>query len=119
MHELSIAMSLLEVAADEAERQGGGTILAIHLQLGPLSGVVKAALHSAFEVACAGREMEGCKLLIEEMPIMIDCPTCLQPRPARSVQEICCRECGTPTMKILGGRELEVTALELGPIVDA
>ena len=113
MHELSIAMSLLDLAAEEAERQGGGRVLAIHLKLGPLSGVVKEALLSAFELAREGPEFGQCRLVIEEIPIVVDCPTCLAPRPAQSVQEICCSVCGTPTMQLVSGRELEMVAMEI------
>ena len=50
MHELSIALSLLDQVAEEAERRGGVQVHAIHLRLGPLSGVVKEALLSAYEL---------------------------------------------------------------------
>ncbi len=113
MHELSIAMSLLDVAEEELERQGGGRVLALHLKLGPLSGVVKEALLSAFELAREGSDFEQCKLLIKETPILIDCPECGGVRPARSIQEICCDVCGTPSMNIVSGRELELTAMEI------
>ena len=53
MHELSIALSIVDMAAEEAERQGG-RVVAVHLKLGPLSGVVKAALLSAYELAREG-----------------------------------------------------------------
>ena len=43
MHELSIALSILDLAAEEAGRRGG-RVVAVHLKLGPLSGVVKEAL---------------------------------------------------------------------------
>jgi hydrogenase nickel incorporation protein HypA/HybF len=113
MHELSIAMSLLDVAAEEAQRQGGGRVLAIHLKVGPLSGVVKEALLSAFELAREGDEFGQCRLIVQEVPIVVDCPTCQAYRPAVSVQEICCSVCGTPTMQLVSGRELEMTAMEL------
>ncbi|HET6246170.1 MAG TPA: hydrogenase maturation nickel metallochaperone HypA [Tepidisphaeraceae bacterium] len=113
MHELSIAISLLDVAAEEAQNHGGGRVLAIYLRLGPLSGVVSAALLSAFELARESEGMEQCRLLIEETPIVLDCAVCQGPQPARSIQEICCATCGTPTMNLISGRELEVTAMEL------
>jgi Zn finger protein HypA/HybF involved in hydrogenase expression len=40
MHELSIALGILDVAGEEAQRHGG-RVAAIHLKLGPLAGVVK------------------------------------------------------------------------------
>jgi Zn finger protein HypA/HybF involved in hydrogenase expression len=43
MHELSIAMSMVETAREEAERRGV-QVTAVHLRLGALSGVVKDAL---------------------------------------------------------------------------
>ena len=47
MHELSIAMGILELTEEESEKRGGVHVDAIHVRLGPLSGVVKEALLSA------------------------------------------------------------------------
>jgi hydrogenase nickel incorporation protein HypA/HybF len=43
MHELSISMSIVETAREEAERRGA-QVTAVHLRRGALSGVVKDAL---------------------------------------------------------------------------
>ncbi len=59
MHELSIALSIVEGAEEEVERQGGGRVYAVHLRLGPLSGVVKEALLFSYELACEGTSLEG------------------------------------------------------------
>ena len=53
MHELSIAMSLVEVATEEAHRLTG-RVTAVHLNLGLQSGVVKEALLSAYTHASTG-----------------------------------------------------------------
>lgn len=113
MHELSIALSILDVAAEEAERRGGARVLGIHLRLGPLSGVVKEALLFSFEVAREGSPLADARLVIEEAPVLGHCPTCQATRAVVSVQQMCCAECGTPTPEVVGGRELEVVALEL------
>ena len=47
MHELSIAMSIIELAQEESERRGVH-VSAVHLKLGALSGVVKEALLGFF-----------------------------------------------------------------------
>jgi len=47
VHELSIALSIIEGAEEELLRQGGGRLRAVHLKLGPLSGVVREALARA------------------------------------------------------------------------
>jgi hydrogenase nickel incorporation protein HypA/HybF len=113
MHELSIAMSIVEMAQEEAERRGSVQVHAVHLRLGQLSGVVKQALLSSYEMACATTLLEGSQLVIEEVPVEVFCPKCEQPRLVTSIQWFCCPECGTPTPTVLHGKELEVVALEM------
>lgn len=113
MHELSIAMSIVDLAREEAELRGAPGVDVVYLRLGPLSGVVKEALLFSYEIACQQTMLEGSKLLIEEVPIIANCPVCRERRYVQSMQSLCCVECGTPTPEILEGRELMVTALEL------
>ena len=113
MHELSIALSILEVAEEQAERLGATAVFGIHLKLGPLSGVVKESLLSAYGLAREGSRLEKAELLIEETPLLVQCPTCQTSRPVISLQELRCVECGTATADVVSGRELEIVALEI------
>jgi hydrogenase nickel incorporation protein HypA/HybF len=112
MHELSIAISIVELAEEEAERRGV-QVNAVHLKLGALSGVVKDALLSCYEMACQGTALQGSRLLVEDVPVVIFCPRCRAQRPLSSMQLFCCSECGTPCSEIVQGKELEVVALEI------
>ena len=112
MHELSIAMSILDMAEEEAGRRGA-EVDVIHIKLGALSGIVKEALLSAYDLARTETTLETAQLLIEEVPVMIFCPRCQAPRSVPSIQKISCSECETPSSEILQGRELQVVALEL------
>lgn len=112
MHELSIAMSLVEIAAEEAERRGA-RVLAAHVRLGALSGVVKEALLSAYEMAAEGTALEGSALVIDEIPAAIHCPVCRQERTTRPFEWFSCAVCGTLATDLVRGRELELAALEL------
>jgi hydrogenase nickel incorporation protein HypA/HybF len=113
MHELSIALSILDLAEEEATRQGGTRILEIHLKLGPLSGVVKEALLSAFDLARASAQSAEARLVIEETPVRVHCPACRATRGVVSVQDMRCAECGAPSAEVLSGRDLEVVAMEI------
>jgi len=113
MHELSIAMSIVEMAQEEAESRGGVQVQAVHLRLGRLSGVVKEALLSSYEMACHATLLEGSQLLIEEVPVEVFCPKCEAPRLVSSIQWMCCPDCGTATPTVLRGKELQVVALEI------
>lgn len=112
MHELSIAMGIVEAASDEAQRRGV-QVSAVHLRLGALSGVVKDALLFSYEMACQDTPLAGSRLIVEELPVTIFCPECKQTRALASVQSFTCPECGAPTMDIRQGKELEVFALEV------
>jgi hydrogenase nickel incorporation protein HypA/HybF len=113
MHELSIALSIVELAAEEAARRGDIRVEGIHLRLGPLSGVVKESLLSAYELAREGSPLAEARLVIEETALTAHCPRCEAARALVSVQELRCVECGTPTSELLSGHELEIVALEI------
>jgi hydrogenase nickel incorporation protein HypA/HybF len=68
VHELSIALSIVDIASEEAEKHHAARVHATHLKLGPLAGVVKEALLSAYELACEGTPLEGSQLVIDEVP---------------------------------------------------
>jgi hydrogenase nickel incorporation protein HypA/HybF len=113
MHELSIAISLIEMAAEKAEEMGGVRVEALHLRLGPLSGVVKEALLFSFDLAAEGTAIAGARLEIEDVPVVVLCQNCQAERPLPSIQSFHCPVCGTPTPDVVRGRELELTALEV------
>jgi len=112
MHELSIAMSIVEAAQEEAERRGL-QVSAVHLRLGALAGVVKDALLFSYEMACLDTPLQGSRLIVEEIPVAVFCPRCQARQTLSSVQSLACPECGGPTNDILQGKELEVFALEV------
>jgi hydrogenase nickel incorporation protein HypA/HybF len=106
-------MSIVELAQEEADRRGGVHIKAVHLRLGLLSGVVKDALLSSYEMACEDTLLEGSLLVVEEVPVLVFCEQCDAQRPVHSMQMFCCSECGRPTGEVVQGRELMVVGLEV------
>jgi hydrogenase nickel incorporation protein HypA/HybF len=112
MHELSIAISIVEMAQEEAALRNV-QVSAVHLKLGMLSGVVKDVLLSSYDIACDGTPLQGSRLVIEEVPVEVFCDSCLANRKIASMQWFVCPECGSTTPQVVHGRELEVTALEI------
>ncbi|MCU1313090.1 MAG: hydrogenase expression/synthesis HypA [Acidobacteriaceae bacterium] len=113
MHELSIAVSMVEHILEESESRGGLRIEAVHLRLGALAGVDEGALLFSYEIACEGTPLAGSRLLIEPVPLLMYCETCDMERTPPSVYELVCPHCHSPGQTLLQGRELEVMSLEL------
>jgi hydrogenase nickel incorporation protein HypA/HybF len=113
VHELSIALSIVDSACEELARREGERVCAVHLKLGPLSGVVREALLFSYDLACADTPLEGTQLVIQDVPIRIYCETCRAERETVSIQLLNCAQCGAPAGRVLQGDELELAALEL------
>jgi hydrogenase nickel incorporation protein HypA/HybF len=113
MHELSIAISMIDQIMEESENRGGLDVEAVHLRLGVFSGVDKDALLFAYELACEGSPLAGSRLVVETVPLLIHCEACGKDRTPPSVYELSCPECRTPGQRIVTGREIEVVSLEV------
>jgi len=111
MHELSIAESIIDLAAEEAKKRNT-SVVTVKLRLGEFTGVAREALEFGFEIAKRGTLAERAVLEIEVVPLKTRCPPCgLVGRP---IDDFCllCAACGSP-MEIISGREMQVEYLEL------
>ena len=113
MHELSIALSIIDEIGDETEARGLNGVEVIHLKVGVFSGIDRDALLFAWGLACEGTPLEHSRLDIEIIPLVIHCAVCDQNRTPPSVYQLCCPACNTPSETIVTGRELEVVSLEV------
>lgn len=112
MHELSLMEALRDLALAQAQRFGGGRIVAIHLRLGSLAGVDGEALQLAARVVLQGSAAAGARLQLEWVPARCRCPACGLCFEAQA--GVCeCPACGAISRELLQGRELELVALDL------
>jgi Zn finger protein HypA/HybF involved in hydrogenase expression len=66
MHELSIAVSIIDLAGEEAARNNATRVHSVRLRLGLRAGVAKEALQFSYGIACEGTPLEGSRLLIDD-----------------------------------------------------
>jgi len=66
MHELSIAMNIIEIAEEEAVRHGAARVQTVYLRIGPQAGVAREALLFSYGLACEGTRVAGSRLVFEE-----------------------------------------------------
>ncbi|HMQ54037.1 MAG TPA: hydrogenase maturation nickel metallochaperone HypA [Anaerolineae bacterium] len=112
MHELSIAQSLVDLASHAAVEAKAKKVEALHLRLGALAGVVKDALLFGYEVVTQNTLLEGSRLVIDELPVVIYCPQCNLESTLVGTYRFRCASCGRPTAHIVQGKELELVSLE-------
>jgi hydrogenase nickel incorporation protein HypA/HybF len=65
MHELSLAIALVEVASDAAKGLGAAGVNRLFVRLGAGAGVVPEALRFSFDVAAEGTIVQGARLEVE------------------------------------------------------
>jgi hydrogenase nickel incorporation protein HypA/HybF len=112
MHELSIALSMIEQIEEEKAKHGGGRVETVYVRIGVLSGVDVQALRFAYDLAREGTALAVSRLQIEPIPLLVYCPQCATTH-SPDPQHIACPRCLTPAQKILMGKELEIRAFEI------
>ncbi len=112
MHEFGIARSLLEIIEQEALPYGGAKVVRVRVRIGKLSCVIPDALRFAFEAISMGGRAQGASLLIEEVPLRIQCNQCRRV----SIMDdpfLMCPHCEGTDVEMTAGRELEIKDMEI------
>jgi hydrogenase nickel incorporation protein HypA/HybF len=113
MHELSIAINLVEVAEAAVQHLNVARVESVHLRLGVFSGVVADSLFFAYDIATEGTLLAGSSLVIEVVPLVIYCPKCEIEHELNNIQLLECPGCGTASNEIRQGKEIEIAYLEV------
>jgi hydrogenase nickel incorporation protein HypA/HybF len=112
MHELSLMDQVRCLVLEEAARHRARRVEGINLRIGSLAGVDPDALRFAFDVVMAGTIAAGARLGIETVAAECLCDPCGRSFPA--IDGGCeCPDCGTISLQLLRGRELQLASLEL------
>lgn len=112
MHEMSIAINVVEIAEETARKENAKKINEITLELGVLSGVIPDALEFCFESACKGTMAEGAKLDLIQLPANAFCEKCQFPFQSNEMVANC-PQCNELIINVQGGRELRVKSINV------
>lgn len=112
MHELSIAVALIDQAASALAGIEHPIVDRLTVRVGALSGVDLDALRFAFPLAAEGSTFASAELLLEATPAVVRCAACgaLSSPPLPLVK---CAACGCGDVEISAGRELVLQRVEL------
>ena len=112
MHELSLAQDMVTTVTRLAAEHHATRVAAVRLKLGDFTHVDPETLTFAFEVACRGTPLAGCRLDIERLPTRLRCPACGWEGSA-GPEEHLCPGCGHLGFTVLQGRELQLDSMDI------
>ncbi len=115
MHEASIALGVLDIAAENCRKAGYSKVESIRLRIGRASGIMTDALLFAFEALKIDTIAAEAVVIIDEIPVGGVCDSCGKNFSAAGGEKyvLCCPECGSASFKINAGRELEIVDMEV------
>jgi hydrogenase nickel incorporation protein HypA/HybF len=119
MHELSITASIVDTVTESVAAYPGARVLEVRLRVGALSAVIEESLQFCFEIATEGTPLEGSKLVVNILPVVVHCIRCEADVELESVQSFRCPRCGDPCSDLRQGRELEIEAIEIDEVEEA
>lgn len=108
MHEMGIAMSILESCRAAVVQHGGGRLEEVSVAVGELSALEPDLLQFAWEAVVAGGPDAACRLAIDWRPARQLCPACGEEKPRAPGSWLrLCPDCAGP-LRLEGGDELDI-----------
>lgn len=112
LHEMSIAVSVADIAVERARSEGASRVLSVTVEVGELSGVMPEALEFCYAAAVNGGMADGSKIVIKRMPAMAVCEACGETFTPDSAIFVC-PKCGEISASLKTGGELAVSEIEV------
>lgn len=112
MHEMSLAMGVMQIVEDAARSQGFERVRVVRLEIGRLAAVEVEALRFCFDAVTRETLAEGAALEIVDAPGTAWCMQCSEAITIPALADPCPR-CGGFQLQITGGTEMRVKDLEV------
>lgn len=112
MHEMSLALSIVDQTREAAAREGAVRILEVEIEVGCLAGVLADSLQFCLEAVGPTEGLPGTVFRITEVRAAGVCRVCAATFPADSYLVIC-PSCGSEDVSLNGGRELKIRSLTI------
>ena len=112
MHELSLAMDLVEQLNEVVIREKATKVVEINIVIGAMSGVERVPFEFAFPQAAQNTPLEGAVLHIEEVPLVLSCSDCNKETETDELLMIC-PVCNSVSVDIVQGKEFLIKSMEV------
>ncbi len=112
MHEMSIALSIIDAVVAKAGQEDSEKVNEIELEIGKVSGVELNALRFCFSAAAKNTIAEDAELVIREVEPAGECEECGRSFPVNNFYAKCV-SCGSFKTTVIAGRELLIKSITL------
>ena len=110
MHEFSIAMSIIEIAEEEAKAVDSSNILSIELNVGTIAGIEYYALDTALEMAVKNTMLENTDIKVNKIQARAKCTECSHEFDMNSITDAC-PKCNCLFSDVISGKELKIRSI--------
>ena len=110
MHELSLAMEVVEMSQREADKNGVSIIHEILIEVGDLSGIEADIFQSALEMVVKDTLLENSIVRIIRTPGKGKCSSCNVEFEMKNRLDLC-PDCGSIASEVNGGQEFRVLSI--------
>jgi hydrogenase nickel incorporation protein HypA/HybF len=114
MHELPITQNLLALVLEHAQRARASQVTDVHLVIGALSSVVDDSVQFYWDILTEGTPAAGSKLHFRRVPTTFTCKEC-QHTFEPDGQDFFCPQCSSPWVRVVGGDDLRLEAIDVEP----
>ncbi|PLX05836.1 MAG: hydrogenase maturation nickel metallochaperone HypA [Marinilabiliales bacterium] len=110
MHEFSIALSIIEIAENEAKKAKSSRVSELVLDIGTMAGIEFHALDFAMESATKDTMLQKAKIVINKIQAIGKCKDCHHEFNIQSAFDQC-PKCNGYFINVLSGKEMKVKSL--------
>ncbi len=114
MHEVSIALGLIEELLRIAGENNAKNVIKVKLKIGEMSGIVTDSLMFAFDaIKIEHPILSSATISIEEVPLVCECAQCRKTFKTDSLAFPSCPFCESYSLKLISGEEQNIENVEL------
>jgi hydrogenase nickel incorporation protein HypA/HybF len=111
MHELTVAINIVENIEEEAKKNKLSSINELTIEIGKLSGVVLEALEFAMQEAVKSSVLENARIVYQQKNALAKCNACGNEFEVDDFFSVCTK-CNNPYSDIITGKELRIISIK-------
>lgn len=112
MHEMSLAVNIVDLAVEAAQREGGTQVSEVEIEVGNMAGVMVDSLDFCLEAAARSTIVEGAVFKFIPVSAFGECPSCKNRFETDSFFASC-PNCGATGVSVAGGQDLRIRSLSI------